>query len=77
RMALMLVGLPESVPGSTINRLCGSSLDAIGVAAREIKSGETQLMIAGGVESMHRAPFVLGKAKSDFRRSMQMADTTI
>ena len=77
RMALLLAGLPESVPGSTINRLCGSSLDAIGVAARAIKSGETQLMIAGGVESMSRAPFVMGKAESAFSRSMQMEDTTI
>ncbi len=76
-MALLLAGLPESVPGSTINRLCGSSLDAIGVAARAIKSGETQLMIAGGVESMSRAPFVMGKAESAFSRSMQMEDTTI
>ncbi|HBS7327493.1 TPA: 3-oxoadipyl-CoA thiolase [Klebsiella pneumoniae] len=77
RMALLLAGLPESVPGSTINRLCGSSLDAIGVATRAIKSGETQLMIAGGVESMSRAPFVMGKAESAFSRSMQMEDTTI
>lgn len=77
RMALLLAGLPQSVPGSTINRLCGSSLDAIGVAARAIKSGETQLMIAGGVESMSRAPFVMGKAESAFSRSMQMEDTTI
>jgi hypothetical protein len=76
-MALLLAGLPESVPGSTINRLCGSSLDAIGVAARAIKSGETQLMIAGGVESMSRAPFVMGKAESAFSRNMQMEDTTI
>ncbi|MEL4013513.1 3-oxoadipyl-CoA thiolase [Dryocola clanedunensis] len=77
RMALLLAGLPESVPGSTINRLCGSSLDAIGVAARAIKSGETQLMIAGGVESMSRAPFVMGKSDSAFSRSMKMEDTTI
>ena len=77
RMALLLAGLPESVPGSTINRLCGSSLDAIGVAARAIKSGETQLMIAGGVESMSRAPLVMGKAESAFSRSMQKEDTTI
>lgn len=77
RMALLLAGLPESVPGSTVNRLCGSSLDAIGVAARAIKSGETQLMIAGGVESMSRAPFVMGKAESAFSRSMKMEDTTI
>ncbi|MBC1184403.1 MULTISPECIES: 3-oxoadipyl-CoA thiolase [Kluyvera] len=77
RMALLLAGLPETVPGTTINRLCGSSLDAIGVAARAIKSGETQLMIAGGVESMSRAPFVMGKAESAYSRSMKMEDTTI
>ncbi len=77
RMALLLAGLPETVPGTTINRLCGSSLDAIGVAARAIKSGETQLMIAGGVESMSRAPFVMGKAESAFSRTMKMEDTTI
>ncbi|QKN81748.1 3-oxoadipyl-CoA thiolase [Scandinavium goeteborgense] len=77
RMALLLAGLPESVPGSTVNRLCGSSLDAIGIAARAIKSGETQLMVAGGVESMSRAPFVMGKAESAFSRSMKMEDTTI
>ncbi len=77
RMALLLAGYPETVPGSTINRLCGSSLDAIGVAALAIKSGETQLMIAGGVESMSRAPFVMGKAESAFSRSMKMEDTTI
>jgi 3-oxoadipyl-CoA thiolase len=77
RMALLLAGLPESVPGSTVNRLCGSSLDAIGIAARAIKSGETQLMVAGGVESMSRAPFVMGKAESAYSRSMKMEDTTI
>lgn len=77
RMALLLAGLPESVPGSTVNRLCGSSLDAIGIAARAIKSGETQLMIAGGVESMSRAPFVMGKAESALSRTMRMEDTTI
>lgn len=77
RMALLLAGLPESVPGSTVNRLCGSSLDAIGIAARAIKSGETQLMIAGGVESMSRAPFVMGKAESAFSRNMKIEDTTI
>ncbi|RPH30719.1 3-oxoadipyl-CoA thiolase [Buttiauxella warmboldiae] len=77
RMALLLAGLPETVPGSTINRLCGSSLDALGVAARAIKSGETNLMIAGGVESMSRAPFVMGKAESAFERRMKMEDTTI
>lgn len=77
RMALLLAGLPESVPGSTVNRLCGSSLDALGIAARAIKSGETQLMIAGGVESMSRAPFVMGKAESAYSRSMKMEDTTL
>ncbi|TNV19411.1 3-oxoadipyl-CoA thiolase [Buttiauxella sp. B2] len=77
RMALLLAGMPETVPGSTINRLCGSSLDALGVAARAIKSGETQLMIAGGVESMSRAPFVMGKAETAFERGMKMEDTTI
>jgi len=77
RMALLLAGMPETVPGTTINRLCGSSLDALGVAARAIKSGETQFMIAGGVESMSRAPFVMGKAESAFSRSMKMEDTTI
>ncbi|EPJ9671543.1 TPA: 3-oxoadipyl-CoA thiolase [Citrobacter freundii] len=77
RMALLLAGLPESVPGNTVNRLCGSSLDAIGIAARAIKSGETQLMIAGGVESMSRAPFVMGKAENAFSRNMKIEDTTI
>jgi len=77
RMALLLAGLPESVPGSTINRLCGSSMDAIGIAARAIKSGEAELVIAGGVESMSRAPFVLGKAESAFSRSARIEDTTI
>lgn len=77
RMALLLAGLPESVPGSTVNRLCGSSLDAIGIAARAIKSGETQLMIAGGMESMSRAPFVMGKAENAFSRNMKIEDTTI
>ena len=77
RMALLLAGLPESVPGSTVNRLCGSSLDAIGIAARAIKSGETQIMIAGGVESMSRAPFVMGKAENAFSRNMKIEDTTI
>ena len=77
RMALLLARLPETGPGSTGNRLCGSSRDAIGGAARAIKSGETQLMIAGGVESMSRAPFVMGKAESAFSRSMKMEDTPI
>ncbi|MBP6563481.1 MAG: 3-oxoadipyl-CoA thiolase, partial [Neisseriaceae bacterium] len=77
RMAALLSGLPETVPGSTINRLCGSSLDAIGTAARSIKSGEVHLMIAGGVESMSRAPFVQGKATSAFSRAVTLEDTTI
>ena len=77
RMASLLAGLPTSVPGSTVNRLCGSGLDALGIAARAIKSGETQLMIAGGVESMSRAPFVMGKADSAFSRAAKIEDTTI
>src|SRR3989442_15106479 len=72
RMSLLLAGLPQEVPGSTINRLCGSSMDAIGLAARAIKSGEASLMIAGGVESMSRAPFVMGKAESAFARSAKV-----
>jgi len=77
RMALLLAGLPEQVPGSTVNRLCGSSMDAIGIAARAIKSGEASIMIAGGVESMSRAPFVMGKADSAFSRAAKIEDTTI
>ncbi len=77
RMALLLAGLPQQVPGATVNRLCGSSLDAIAIAARAIKSGETSLMLAGGVESMTRAPFVLGKADSAFSRAAKIEDTTI
>jgi 3-oxoadipyl-CoA thiolase len=77
RMALLLAGLPADIPGSTVNRLCGSSLDAIAIAARAIKSGETSLMIAGGVESMTRAPFVMGKADSAFSRAAKVEDTTI
>jgi acetyl-CoA acyltransferase len=77
RMALLLAGLPKEVPGATINRLCGSSLDALGIAARAIKSGETELMIAGGVESMTRAPFVTGKADTAFSRNAETFDTTI
>jgi acetyl-CoA acyltransferase len=77
RMALLLAGLPTSVPGCTINRLCGSSLDAVALVARAIKTGESELMIAGGVESMSRAPFVMGKAESAFSRSMQLEDTTM
>ena len=77
RMALLLAGIPPDVPGCTINRLCGSSLDAITIAARAIKSGEASLMIAGGVESMSRAPFVLAKADSAFSRAAKIEDTTI
>jgi len=77
RMSALLAGLPEGVPGSTINRLCGSGMDAIGVAARAIKSGEVALMIAGGVESMSRAPFVQGKATTAFSRQAEIFDTTI
>ena len=77
RMSGLLAGLPIDVPGTTINRLCGSGMDAVGLAARSIKSGETSLMIAGGVESMSRAPFVMGKAESAFSRSAAIYDTTI
>ena len=77
RMAALLAGLPIEVPGATINRLCGSSLDAVGSAARAIKSGEAQLMIAGGVESMSRAPFVMPKMDSAFGRNNAVYDTTI
>ena len=77
RMAALLAGLPLELPGATFNRLCGSGLDAIGTAARAIKSGEASMMIAGGVESMSRAPFVMGKAESAFSRAPQMYDTTI
>jgi 3-oxoadipyl-CoA thiolase len=77
RMAALLAGLPVTTPGATINRLCGSGLDAVGSAARAIKAGEAQLMIAGGVESMSRAPFVMPKADSAFSRSNAVYDTTI
>ena len=77
RMALLLAGLPESVPGTTMNRLCGSGMDAVGTAARAIASGEADLVIAGGVESMSRAPFVMGKAESAFQRAAEVFDTTI
>ena len=77
RMSGLLAGLPVEVPGTTVNRLCGSGMDAIGLAARSIKSGETSLMIAGGVESMSRAPFVMGKAESAFARQAAIYDTTI
>lgn len=77
RMSSLLAGLPVSVPGTTVNRLCGSGMDAVGLAARTLKAGEAGLMIAGGVESMSRAPFVMGKAESAFSRSAEIFDTTI
>src|SRR5689334_13855221 len=77
RMSLLLAGLPQEVPGTTVNRLCGSSMDAVGIAARAIKSGEASLMIAGGVESMSRAPFVQGKATEAFSRATKIEDTMI
>ncbi|HVC63423.1 MAG TPA: 3-oxoadipyl-CoA thiolase [Acetobacteraceae bacterium] len=77
RMAVLLSGLPASVSGATINRLCGSGLDAVGTAARAIRCGEAELMLAGGVESMTRAPFVMGKATEAFSRSNEIYDTTI
>lgn len=77
RMALLLAGLPETVPGVTVNRLCGSGMDAVGTAARAIKSGEAQLVLAGGVESMSRAPFVMPKAAVQFSRNAEIYDTTI
>ncbi|MBR9910064.1 MAG: 3-oxoadipyl-CoA thiolase [Gammaproteobacteria bacterium] len=77
RMSALLSGLPVQVPGTTINRLCGSGMDAVGTASRAIKAGEMQLAIAGGVESMSRAPFVLAKADSAFSRAAEMYDTTI
>ncbi|EJN33477.1 3-oxoadipyl-CoA thiolase [Pseudomonas sp. GM80] len=77
RMSALLAGLPVSVPGTTLNRLCGSGLDAIGTAARAIRSGEAGLMLVGGVESMSRAPLVMGKAETAFSRSVEMYDTTI
>ncbi|MFN3674446.1 MAG: 3-oxoadipyl-CoA thiolase [Sphingomonas pseudosanguinis] len=77
RMAVLLAGLPDVVPGSTVNRLCGSGLDAIGSAARAIRSGDADLMIAGGVESMTRSPYVLGKAQTPFDRAQKIEDTTL
>lgn len=77
RMAVLLAGLPVDVPGGTLNRLCGSGLDAVGSAARAIRAGDAQLMVAGGVESMSRAPFVLGKAETAFSRQASIEDTTI
>ncbi len=77
RMSALLSGLPVSVPGTTVNRLCGSGMDAVGIAARAIKAGEADLMLAGGVESMSRAPFVIGKADAAFSRKVESYDTTI
>src|ERR1700735_2004168 len=77
RMALLLAGLPKEVPGVTVNRLCGSSMEAVGNAARAIKSGELAFVLAGGVESMTRSPFVMGKADAAFSRSIKLEDTTI
>ena len=77
RMALLLAGLPESIPGATVNRLCASGMEAVAAAARGIKAGEIELAIAGGAESMTRAPFVMGKAQASFQRSAEIFDTTI
>src|SRR6476659_2763437 len=77
RMALLLAGLPDTVPGLTVNRLCASGLNAVGAAAQAIKAGEIDLAIAGGVESMTRAPLVMGKAQEAFQRSAPVEDTTI
>ena len=77
RMSALLAGLPVEVPGTTVNRLCGSGMDAAGIAARAIRTGEAELMLAGGVESMSRAPFVMGKAESAFSRDARLYDTTI
>ena len=77
RMAVLLAGLPDSVPGGTVNRLCGSGLDAIAIAARMIRGGEAELILAGGVESMSRAPYVMGKSTAAYARDAQMFDTTI
>jgi 3-oxoadipyl-CoA thiolase len=77
RMSLLLAGLPHGVPGMTVNRLCGSGLEAVALAARAIKNGEAELVIAGGVESMSRAPFVMGKAETAFARQVKVEDTTI
>jgi len=77
RMATLLAGLPNSIPGMTMNRLCGSGLNAVGVAAQAIRAGDAEVILAGGVESMSRAPFVMGKANSAFDRNAQMYDTTI
>src|SRR4029077_2084119 len=77
RMALLLAGLPQEIPGTTVNRLCGSSMDALAIASRAIKCGEASFAIAGGVESMSRAPFVIAKADAPFSRAAKIEDTTI
>src|ERR1700744_3579809 len=77
RMAVLLAGLPTSTPGTTVNPLCGSGLDAVGIGARAIKAGDADLVIAGGAESMTRAPFVMGKATEAFARQAEIYDTTI
>jgi len=77
RMAALLAGLPESIPGVTVNRLCGSSLEAVSLAARAIKAGEASLVLAGGVESMSRAPYVMPKPDAAFARGLELADTTL
>ena len=77
RMAVLLSGLPVGVPGTTVNRLCGSGMDAIGLAARTIRAGDGDMLVAGGVESMSRAPFVVAKAGNAFSRNAEMYDTTI
>ncbi len=77
RMAVLLAGLPETVPGATVNRLCGSGLNAVGMAAQAIRAGDAQLIVAGGVESMSRAPYVMGKASSAFDRAQKLEDTTL
>src|SRR5215203_401005 len=77
RMALLLAGLPQEVPGSTVNRLCGSSMDAVAIAARAIAAGDMELAIAGGVESMSRAPFVMNKGDAPFARGLILEDTTL
>src|SRR5262249_54113855 len=77
RMALLLAGLPDHVPGVTLNRLCASGLDAVGAAGRAIRAGEIEFALAGGVESMTRAPFVMGKASEPFQRAAEMHDTTL
>ena len=77
RMALLLAGLPDALPGATVNRLCGSGLNAVGIAAQAIRSGDAELIVAGGVESMTRAPYVLGKAAEAFDRGQRIEDTTM